>query len=187
MAEELQIKRDLYASYELGRVRLKWPLAMDFCYYFIVSQKWLATGEGEMDSYRYLTREAWNKLQTISRDVAFADAYKLLLAEDYEYSMKLYKSPETILDYDFMPLPTSIKRQMRILNRHLTLLTADMPEPELFLALVGKLTEPLRAMMKKKKFNPNKVSLIYDESKGPFQDHIMKRIIESRKSRQDQS
>jgi len=46
-AEQLGITRQRLASYEEGRVAIRYDLALRLCRRFIVSEKWLATGLGD--------------------------------------------------------------------------------------------------------------------------------------------
>jgi DNA-binding XRE family transcriptional regulator len=45
-AAEIGIKKVRLASYETGRVPIRWEIALEICHQFLVSEHWLATGGG---------------------------------------------------------------------------------------------------------------------------------------------
>jgi transcriptional regulator with XRE-family HTH domain len=81
-ASEAGIKRQRLASYEEGRAPLRFDLALRICRQFIISEKWLATGEGGARLLMDLTGE--NATFRIPADMAFGAAYDKFLSTRYD-------------------------------------------------------------------------------------------------------
>ena len=79
-AAEVGINRQRLASYEEGRAALRFDLALRICRQFIISEKWLATGKGDMRLVMDLTGEGLH----VPADSSFGKAYDGYLAQRYE-------------------------------------------------------------------------------------------------------
>lgn len=93
-AGQLAIKTDRVASYEDARVAIRFDIALRLCRQFLVSERWLATGqiaEGE-DTVQFLFKGSRNcmslelepETRAIPPDTLFSVAYDSTLAKLYE-------------------------------------------------------------------------------------------------------
>lgn len=85
-ADQVEIKRQRLASYEEKRAPLRFDLALRICRQFIVSEKWLATGEG--DARLLMDLSADHILNKIPPDTSFGKAYDDALGMRYEQLCK---------------------------------------------------------------------------------------------------
>lgn len=85
-ADQVGIKRQRLASYEEGRVALRYDLGLRICHHFLLSEKWLATGQGPARLVMDLARE--NIANRIPADASFYSAYVSFLAGRYEQLAK---------------------------------------------------------------------------------------------------
>ncbi len=83
LAERVEISRGRLASYEEGRGSLRCGIAFDICRNLIISEKWLATGEGNKDLYLDVSRIFPDTL----KDKPFIEQYSSRIE-------KLYKAKE---------------------------------------------------------------------------------------------
>jgi transcriptional regulator with XRE-family HTH domain len=81
-AAEVGIKRPRLASYEECRAPVRFDLALRICRQYVVSEKWLATGEGDWRLVMDLGNEA--VVARIPADMNYGEAYDLYLAKRYE-------------------------------------------------------------------------------------------------------
>ena len=81
-ALELCISRERLANYEDGRTPLKVEVGLDACTTFIMSEKWLATGEGDPRMSMNLRGDPIAR--TVKAGSFFATAYKEVLAPRYQ-------------------------------------------------------------------------------------------------------
>lgn len=80
-AAQVGINRQRLASYEEGRAPLRFDLALRICRQFIISEQWLATGEGDARAVMDLGAE--RLVSRIPADTSFAKAYDDYLGERY--------------------------------------------------------------------------------------------------------
>jgi DNA-binding XRE family transcriptional regulator len=85
-AAEIGIKRQRLASYEDGRVALRFDLALRVCHTFFISEKWLALGKGSLSAVMDLSAEP-GALQ-VPADMPFGEAYDLHLHTVYDALFK---------------------------------------------------------------------------------------------------
>jgi DNA-binding XRE family transcriptional regulator len=81
-AEQIGITRQRLASYEELRVALRWDLALRICRHFILSEKWLARGQGLMRQCMDLISEPLS--YRIPVDAPFGLVYDEYLSPLYE-------------------------------------------------------------------------------------------------------
>jgi transcriptional regulator with XRE-family HTH domain len=81
-ARQIGIQRQRLASYEEGRAPVRFDLALRVCHNFIISEKWLADGEGKMRSVMDLMSDAI--ILKIPADLSFGAAYDKFLGKRYE-------------------------------------------------------------------------------------------------------
>ena len=81
-ADQLGITRQRLASYEEGRVAIRYDLALRLCRQFIVSEKWLATGSGDMRQVMSLLFD--EAVRRIPLDCPFSKAYDEFLGPRFE-------------------------------------------------------------------------------------------------------
>lgn len=93
-AQELGLSREQYVNYELARTPIKTRHALDFCLCFVVSEHWLATGDGEKRRFMNLRQDAIfianegalplsEAYKITLPEMAFADSYPVILANRY--------------------------------------------------------------------------------------------------------
>lgn len=81
-AEQIGIRRERLASYEEGRVPLRYDIALRLCHQFITSEKWLSTGQGNP---RLLVDLLLDPIAAkIPADRAFSKAFDEAFALRYE-------------------------------------------------------------------------------------------------------
>ena len=81
-AQQVGITKKRLASYEEGRVAIRYDLALRICRQFIISEKWLATGK---DDWRALMDLAHEPIASrIPIDLPFGEAYEKHLDAQYE-------------------------------------------------------------------------------------------------------
>lgn len=112
-AASLGIQKGRLASYESGRVPLRWEIALKVCHEYFVSEHWLATGGGRamgipgkrLHFGNDITRATIIQpgsafLKSIPEGLPFAAAYQMVLLR--EYWQRLGASGRTIIPLDFM-------------------------------------------------------------------------------------
>lgn len=85
-AAQIEITRPRLASYEECRVSLRFDLALRICRQFIISEKWLATGEGDVRLLMDLATD--HSINKIRPDLSFGQAYDEILGKRYEQAFK---------------------------------------------------------------------------------------------------
>jgi transcriptional regulator with XRE-family HTH domain len=85
-AAQIEITRPRLASYEECRVPLRFDLALRICRQFIISEKWLATGEGDVRLLMDLATD--HSINKIRPDLSFGQAYDEVLGRRYEQAFK---------------------------------------------------------------------------------------------------
>jgi len=93
-AEDVGINRQRLASYEECRAPLRYDIGLRICRHYIVSEKWLATGSGDVRLMMDLTSEGVT--HQIPADYSFGKAFDEFLAPRYE---ALFKETEGQLRY----------------------------------------------------------------------------------------
>lgn len=81
-AKQIGITRERLASYEDGRAPLRTDIALRVCRQFILSEKWLATGKGPMNSLMDLGAEPLP--QSLPLDAPFSESYEYFLGKRYD-------------------------------------------------------------------------------------------------------
>jgi DNA-binding XRE family transcriptional regulator len=81
-AMQVGITKKRMASYEEQRVALRYDLALRICRQFLLSEKWLATGKGDMRLCLDLASE--HIARQLPLDLPFGTAFSKYLAEVYE-------------------------------------------------------------------------------------------------------
>ncbi len=113
-AAALGIQKGRLASYESGRVPLRWEIALNICHEYFVSEHWFATGGGlSMGSTagksirfgHYNTRNTMIRpdsafLKSIPEGLPFSAVYELVLTR--EYWQRAGRSGRTFVPLDFM-------------------------------------------------------------------------------------
>jgi len=79
-ASEVEIKRARLASYEECRAPVRFDIALAICRQFLISEKWLATGKGDIRTFLDLESERIR----VPKDMFFGAAYDHYYASSYE-------------------------------------------------------------------------------------------------------
>lgn len=81
-ADELKITRARLSTYEDARVPIRWEIALRLCSMFLVSEKWLATGEGST----LACADLWSSelYRSLSPGIAFSQAYDEQMKDAYD-------------------------------------------------------------------------------------------------------
>lgn len=122
-AEQLAISRARLASYEDGRVAIRYDLALRICHQFIISEKWLAAGTGDQGAFMDLATDP--VVTRVPPDMPFGEAYDQHLGSAYEYLFKERKGviPINVLGGEHPMFIHNVF--MRLLREWLKLLTGS--------------------------------------------------------------
>jgi len=82
MAHEVGVTRERLASYEDGRAPLRYDLALRICRHYIISELWLATGDGPFDQYLDMIREPFPHNWPL--DATYSQTFDQVLSRIYD-------------------------------------------------------------------------------------------------------
>ena len=80
-AKCIAISRPRYAAFEEGRNPVRWDIALRFCRQLIISEYWLATGNGDMREYHDIDSSPLR--DSIPIEAPYLDAFESLLFSAY--------------------------------------------------------------------------------------------------------
>ena len=86
MARQIGVTTAKLGSIEEGRAPVKFDFGSRFCYLFMVSERWLATGKGAQA--QYLSVHKFTSLSDVPLGALFSEIYRRVLSPIYERRLK---------------------------------------------------------------------------------------------------